>query len=235
MTKQCDPCIIRIANLKVNFTKKKCALYTGKYGNVDIPGSVQFSNVVFSVPVNVVTLTQDVCDKLPVMSAQASCPNFSSFIDCMQHYLVSPSRVNPINVENLRHELYFHPDQTLLVYLISGLSNGFHLGFNPLAVSLKSASQNMPSASLQPSVIDQYLRTVLETGRVAGPFSIAPIPNLHISHIGIIPNKYQPGKWQLILDLSSPVGHSVNDEIPKESFSVQYMKVDNIINGIMSL
>ena len=29
---QWDPCIIRIANLKVNFTKKKCALYTGKYG-----------------------------------------------------------------------------------------------------------------------------------------------------------------------------------------------------------
>ena len=52
--------------------------------NVDIPGSVQFSNVVFPVPVNVVTSTQDVCDKLPVTSAQASCPNFSSFIDCLR-------------------------------------------------------------------------------------------------------------------------------------------------------
>ena len=93
----------------------------------------------------------------------------------------------------------------------------------------------MPSASLQPSVIDQYLHTELEKGRVAGPFSIAPIPNLHISCFGIIPKKYQPGKWRLILDLSSPVGHSVNDGIPKESFSVQYMKVDDVINGIMSL
>ena len=62
--------------------------------------------------------------------------------------------------------------------MISGLSNGFHLSFNPLAVSLKSASQNMPSASLQPSVIDQYLHTELEKGHVAGPFSTAPIPNL---------------------------------------------------------
>ena len=34
----------------------------------------------------------------------------------------------------------------------------------------------MPSASLQPSVIDQYLLTELNKGRVAGPFAIAPIP-----------------------------------------------------------
>ena len=85
--------------------------------------------------------------------------------------------------------MYFHPDQTQVDYVISGLSNGFHLGFNPLAVSLKSASQNMPSASLQPSVIDQYLHTELEKGRVAGPYSIAPIRNLHISRFGIIPKK----------------------------------------------
>ena len=113
------------------------------------------------------------------MSAQASCPNFSSFIDCRQQDLVSPSRVTLINAEKLRRELDFHPDQTQVDYLILGLSNGFHLGFNPLAVSLKSASQNMPSASLQPSVIDQYLRRVLEKGSVAGPFSIATIPILH--------------------------------------------------------
>ena len=75
----------------------------------------------------------------------------------------------------------------------------------------------------------------MELDRVAGPFSIPPIPNLHISRFGIIPKKYQPGKWRLILDLSSPVGDIVNGGIPKESFSVQYMKGDYVINGIMSL
>ena len=89
----------------------------------------------------------------------------------------------------------------------------------------------MPSVLLQPSIIDhQHLLTELEKGRVAGPFSIAPIPNLHISRFGIIPIKYQLGKWRLILDVSSPVGHSVNDGIPKESFSVKYMKADDVIN-----
>ena len=67
--------------------------------NIDIPGSLQFSNVVFPVWVTV-TSTQDVCDMLPVTSAQASHPHFSSFIDCLQQDLVSPSRVTPTNAKN---------------------------------------------------------------------------------------------------------------------------------------
>ena len=128
-----------------------------------------------------------------------------------------------------------HPDQSFVTYVLDGLQNGFRVGFNPASVSFKSASQNMPSASLQPSVIDDYLYTELAKGRVAGPFSSPPLPHLHISRFGVIPKKHQPGKWRLILDLSSPGGHSVNDGIRKDPFTVQYMKVDDIIDGIMSL
>ena len=39
----------------------------------------------------------------------------------------------------------------------------------------------------------------------------------------------------MIPDLSSPDGYSVNDGIRKDPFTVQYMKVDNTIDGIMSL
>ena len=39
----------------------------------------------------------------------------------------------------------------------------------------------------------------------------------------------------LILDLSSPAGHSVNDGIAGEDFSLQHMKVDKIIAAIMWL
>ena len=64
-----------------------------------IHGSVQISNVVFAVLVNVVTSTQDFCDKLPVTSAQSSsgCLNLSSIIDCLKQEVVSPSRVTPLN------------------------------------------------------------------------------------------------------------------------------------------
>ena len=92
----------------------------------------------------------------------------------------------------------------------------------------------MLAAFLQPSVIDQYLLTELEKGCVAGPFSVSPLTNLHISHFGIIAKKYQPGKWRLILYLSSSQGHGVNESISKDPFLVQYMKVDNIIESIMT-
>ena len=107
--------------------------------------------------------------------------------------------------------------------------------FNPASVSLKSATQNMPSTSLQPSVIDDFLHPKLAKGRVADPFSSPPLAHLHISSFGVIPKKHQPGKWRLILDLSSPGGHSVNDGIRKDPFTVQYMKVDDIIDRIMTL
>ena len=103
---------------------------------------------------------------------------------------------------------------------MDGLQNGFHVGFNTASVSLKSAAQNMSSASLQPLVIDDYLHRELAKGRIAGPFSSPLLPHLHISRFGVIPKKHQPGKWRLILNLFSPDGHSVNDGIRKDPFTV---------------
>ena len=91
----------------------------------------------------------------------------------------------------------------------------------------------MRSAFDHPSVIDAYLQNEVSCGRVAGPFSTPPFTDLHISRFGVVPKNNQPGKWCLILDLSSPDGHSVNDGIPKAPFSIQYVTVDSFINGIM--
>ena len=90
----------------------------------------------------------------------------------------------------------------------------------------------MSSASLQPSVIDDYLHRELAKGRIAGPFSSPLLPHLHISRFGVIPKRHQPGKWCLILNLSSPDGRSVNDGIRKDPFTVQLMKVDGTIDRL---
>ena len=103
--------------------------------------------------------------------------------------LFPPYRVCPIRVKKLLQEVLTHPDQSFVTYVLDGLQNGFRVGFNPASVSLKSATQNMPSASLQPSVIDDYLNTEIAKGRVAGPFSSPPLPHLHISRFGVIPKK----------------------------------------------
>jgi hypothetical protein len=139
------------------------------------------------------------------------------------------AEVSPIQVDKLQLELRNHPNQGKVAYVLNGLKEGFHLGFELSTTSLKSASRNLQSASLHPSVIDKYLQTEVGNGRVAGPFSTPPLSNLHISGFGVIPKRNQEGKWRLILDLSSPTGNSVNDGIPKEKLSVQYMHVDDII------
>ena len=146
-----------------------------------------------------------------------------------------PKKDSLTRVDKLRQEVFTHADQPYLTYVLDGFQKGFRVGFNRVSVSLKSATQNMPFASLQPSVIDEYHRTELSKGRVTGPFSFPPFPHLHISRFGVIPKKQRPGKCRLILDLSSPDGHSVNDGIRKDPFTVQYLKVDYIIDGIMSL
>ena len=46
------------------------------------------------------------------------------------------------------------------------------------------------------------------------------------SPFGVISKKGKPGKWQLIINLSAPDGHSVNDGIAKELCRVQYISVD---------
>ena len=89
--------------------------------------------------------------------------------------------------------------------MLDGICHGFKLGFCP-SQKLKSAKKNKPSADLHASVIDEYLANEVSLGRVAGPFDSPLFPNLQISSFGVIPKKGQPGKWRLIVDLSSPGG-----------------------------
>ena len=51
----------------------------------------------------------------------------------------------------------------------------------------------------------------------------------------MIPKTHQPGKWHLILDLSSPGGHSVNNGIPKDPYSLKYVTVDDAICSLVDL
>ena len=69
----------------------------------------------------------------------------------------------------------------------------------------------MASAKKNPHVVQSYIDSEVDAGR------FVPVqdkhPNIHISSFGVIPNCSQPGKWRLIVDLSSSNGRSVNDDI----------------------
>ena len=50
-----------------------------------------------------------------------------------------------------------------------------------------------------------------------------------MSSFGVILKRGQVGKWRPIVDLSSPMGSSVNDGINPEDFTLHYIKVDQVI------
>lgn len=124
--------------------------------------------------------------------------------------------ISPINLTNFELQLTSHPDRRKVDYVLTGLRFGFHLGFQQHLCKLKSAMSNCPFANEHPSVIDEYLRKEVSLGRVFGPTHAPPLQNLHVSRFGVIPKK--GNAWRLILDLSFPVEHSVNDGIDKDDF-----------------
>ena len=82
-------------------------------------------------------------------------------------------------------------------------------------------------------MVEQYLENECAPGRVLGPFP-GYLLGLHTSHVGVIPKKSQPGKWRLIIDLSTPQGFSINDGINDginaEVCSLRYPSVDTVAN-----
>ena len=93
----------------------------------------------------------------------------------------------------------------------------------------------MLSACTHAEVVNEYLHTEISLGRVAGPFPSEAIQNGHISRFGVIPNNHQPNKWRLIVDLSYPTGHSVNDRISPPLCTLHYVTTDDAVNQIFSL
>ncbi|XP_048576190.1 uncharacterized protein LOC125557550 [Nematostella vectensis] len=139
--------------------------------------------------------------------------------------------VTPLKSDRFDAQFIKHPDQHLVAYVLDGIRHGFRVAFDGSS-ALLSSKKNKQSAQEHPSVVDDYLANEVSLGRVAGPFAYPPFPNLHISKSGVIPKSGQPGKWRLIVGLSSPEGASVNDGIDPEQFTLNYIRVDDIIKMI---
>lgn len=130
-----------------------------------------------------------------------------------------------------------YPDQTLAQFFLKGITEGFRIGYSKgTGHDLKSARKNLEGATQHPQVVDDYLEKERSLNRVAGPYNLSqfsPIP--HISRFGVIPKSHQEDKWRLIIDLSHPKGHSVNDGIAKSLCSLTYVTVDDAIQKILEL
>ena len=97
-------------------------------------------------------------------------------------------------------------------------------------------ARNLLTALPQPNVVTTNLMKEVALGRVAGPLPTSPFPNFPVSPIGLVP-KNQSDKFRTIFHLSFPKSGtaSINSSICKEDYSLQYITIDNAIQGILSL
>ena len=151
-----------------------------------------------------------------------------------QHVIsyLSLSANSPLILSQWQQELYHHPDKRYTKYILQGIEEGFKIGFNNSHV-LQSSTSNLPTPN--PSIITDYLAKEVFLNRMwKYPLNAAP-QGIHISPVGAIPKKHKPGKFRLIMDLSSPKNFSVNDGIDPALSSLSYVSIDHLSSLILSL
>jgi len=64
-----------------------------------------------------------------------------------------------------------YPIKELVDFFISGIQEGFCIGFSPHMTKLNSARRNMSCALEHPDVVESYLADEIAQGHVSGPLS----------------------------------------------------------------
>ena len=141
--------------------------------------------------------------------------------------------VTPLSPRRWEQALANHPDRQFARYIVNGLRDGFRIGFQHDKAHCRPATTNMQSAFRYPEPVVTYLESEQLADRIVGPFDSSL--NIQVNRFGVIPKSNQSGKWRLILDLSYPPEHSVNDGIDPQWCSLRYATVDQAIAHILQL
>ena len=145
---------------------------------------------------------------------------------------ILPSVSTPISVDKLARELSQHPNHAFSANLINSFRYGTRVGYT--GPEKQRVSRNLISATQHPEVVSMNLKKEISLGRVAGPFPSPPLPQLQCHPLGVIPKKHST-EWRTIYHLSYPEGDSINDFIPKDAYTLQYVRVDDAIGILLSL
>ena len=142
--------------------------------------------------------------------------------------------VTPLKLREWERGLASHPDRDFARYVCDGIREGFRIGYNYGGTRCLSSSGNMKSVEEHSEVVEEYIQGERVARRLLGPFPRGKWPDLHVSPMGVIP-KSEPGRWRIIVDLSSPEGGSVNDGVSRELCSLSYMSVDEVAARLVRL
>lgn len=135
----------------------------------------------------------------------------------------------PLNTIKWSALLENHPDAVVRQYIMHGITEGFHIGFNH-RTPLQLARWNMPSTAIHERVIDIHITRELALNNYIELMEV-PHADLHINHFGKIPKGHTPGKFLT----SFPPGASVSSGINLEMCSLSYVSVDKSVEVVASL
>lgn len=131
----------------------------------------------------------------------------------------------PLSDSAWQHALRSHPDRQFVDYILTGICKGVHIGADRVLRLRTAQGGNLPSVQSFPVLVNQHIREERAVGRLLGPLPPLLASDCQVSPIGLIPKPHQPGKWRLIVDLSSPHGASVNHAILVEHCHMHYTSV----------
>lgn len=133
--------------------------------------------------------------------------------------------LSPVNPKSLGEFLVGY-DRDQATYLLNEFTYGCRLGCTSAPSSC--VPHNHKSTLDYPDIIEDYINTGLNKGRIAGPFLNKPFEHFVVSPLGLVP-KGSTGKFRVI-HLSFPKNQSVNSNIPRENSAVQYDSIDQVVD-----
>ena len=121
--------------------------------------------------------------------------------------------------------LQSHPTREWVECLITGMKKGFQIGL-VREPNCQSSTANTPSATERADVISNFLSSQGRAGYMLGPLTPEDCAGVITSCMTVIPKK-TPGKWRVIVDLSSSWNHSINDNLYRHLPHVSYASTDD--------
>ena len=110
--------------------------------------------------------------------------------EAVPNYLSKLSPSNPINIPQFSSYLHDHPDRAHVDNLLTGLTQGFRIGFQ--GPQTPQEYSNLLSAGDNPSIISKNILKEVQFGPTAGPFISPPFPTSRSIPLGLFQKNTPP-------------------------------------------
>ncbi|GAU91562.1 hypothetical protein RvY_03790 [Ramazzottius varieornatus] len=124
------------------------------------------------------------------------------------------------------HYLSLHPDPLFANSVMDILFHGADIVYwGPRTARV---TPNSLSAKIHKKILRTSVDSEVESLHTCGPFDLPPFDNFICSPLFAVPKKNSE-KFRVMLNLSAPVGSSINDFIDKDCYSMHYSRIDDAV------